>query len=158
MLHSISFDKKCRRCNQTTWIRVCSNNEYTQIERFDFGHKHNLWSFEGLIPRIDNELEGDEATRFVEEQRRLFFVGITRPKKELVLSSVRRIPKTLAYTMGMKVPWSFGPDANAVASSFLSQLGQDFPAPIAGELWSISSQKHLPRQHVTCCILVLTKK
>src|SRR5690606_33734176 len=36
---------------------------------------------EGLVPRVDTELEGEESERFMEEQRRLFFVGITRPKK-----------------------------------------------------------------------------
>jgi len=91
---------------------------------------------EGLIPRIDNDLQGEEATRFMEEQRRLFFVGITRPKKELVISSVSKIPKTLAYTMGVKVPWDLGKETKSIASSFLSQLGDDFPDAIAGEDWN----------------------
>jgi DNA helicase-2/ATP-dependent DNA helicase PcrA len=90
---------------------------------------------EGLIPRIDNSLEGEEALRFLEEQRRLFFVGITRPKKELVISSVSRIQKTLAYQMKVKVPWGLANDTKAIASSFLNQLGQSFPSPIAGEDW-----------------------
>ncbi len=90
---------------------------------------------EGLIPRLDPELQGEEATRFLEEQRRLFFVGITRPKQELVISSVTRIPKTLAYTMNVKVPWTLSNDTKAIASSFLSQLGETFPDAIRGEDW-----------------------
>lgn len=90
---------------------------------------------EGLIPRVDNELQGEEATRFIEEQRRLFFVGITRPRKELVISSVSSIPKTLAYGLGQKVPWTMSLNTKAIASSFLSQLGDDFPDAIAGEDW-----------------------
>ncbi|MBK7374939.1 MAG: ATP-dependent helicase [Chitinophagaceae bacterium] len=91
---------------------------------------------EGLIPRVDNELQGEEATRFIEEQRRLFFVGITRPRQELVISSASRIPKTLAYGLGQKVPWTMSPNTKAIASSFLSQLGDDFPDAIAGEDWT----------------------
>lgn len=91
---------------------------------------------EGLVPRIDSELNGEEATRHIEEQRRLFFVGITRPKQELVVSSVARIPKTLAYTMGVKVPWTLSKDTKAIASSFLTQLGKTFPDPIAASDWT----------------------
>lgn len=91
---------------------------------------------EGLIPRVDNELQGEEAIRFIEEQRRLFFVGITRPRQELVISSVSRIPKTLAYRLGQNVPRTMSLDTKAIASSFLSQLGDDFPDAIAGEDWA----------------------
>lgn len=90
---------------------------------------------EGLIPRIDNKLHGDEYNRFLEEQRRLFFVGITRPKNELVISSVSNIPKSIAYGLGQKVPYSSSKETRAVASSFLYQLGSDFPDTIAGEDW-----------------------
>jgi DNA helicase-2/ATP-dependent DNA helicase PcrA len=90
---------------------------------------------EGLIPRTENDLQGDEATRFIEEQRRLFFVGITRPKQELVISSVNKIPKTLAYQLKQKVPWTLSSETRAIASTFLSQLGDDFPDAVAGEDW-----------------------
>lgn len=90
---------------------------------------------EGLIPTVDGDLQGEEATRFIEEQRRLFFVGITRPKKELVISSVSSIPKTLAYGLRQRVPQTPSNETRAVASSFLSQLGNDFPDAIAGEDW-----------------------
>lgn len=90
---------------------------------------------EGLIPRLENKLQGEEATRFIEEQRRLFFVGITRPRKELVISSVIRIPKTLAYKLRQGVPRTTSDYTRAMASSFLSQLGNDFPDAILGEDW-----------------------
>lgn len=91
---------------------------------------------EGLVPRVDPELNGDEAIRHIEEQRRLFFVGITRPKQELVISTVSRIPKTFAYTMGVKVPWTLSKETKAIASSFLTQLGETFPKPIAAHEWT----------------------
>lgn len=91
---------------------------------------------EGLVPRVDTELNGDESTRHLEEQRRLFFVGITRPKQELIISSVSRIPKTLAYTMGVNVPWTPSKETKAIASSFIAQLGDSFPNPIAAEEWT----------------------
>ena len=90
---------------------------------------------EGLIPRVDRELHGYEAQRSLEEQRRLFYVGITRPRQELVISSVVSIPKTLAYSLNMNVPYTPSLDTRAIASSFLGQLGENFPDPIAGEAW-----------------------
>ena len=90
---------------------------------------------EGLVPRID-DLDGDESIRFQEEQRRLFYVAITRPTKELVISSVVRIPKVMAYGMGIKFPKAGGQTMKAIASSFFSQLGDSFPQPIKGEDWT----------------------
>lgn len=90
---------------------------------------------EGLIPRIDNTLQGDDSIMFMEEERRLFFVGITRPKKELVISSVSRILKTMAYGLKQRVPDTPSNETRAIASSFLAQLGNDFPDAVAGENW-----------------------
>ncbi|WP_284652114.1 ATP-dependent helicase [Flavobacterium terrisoli] len=92
-------------------------------------------AIEGLLPQIDPDLEGEEAIRHLEEQRRLFFVGITRPKQELVVSTVSRIPKSLAYTMGVKVPFTQSQETKAIASSFLTQLGETFPNPISSNDW-----------------------
>ncbi len=90
---------------------------------------------EGLIPSYNKTLSGKEAQRFIEEQRRLFFVGITRCKQELVLSNVSLMPKSIAYNMGLKVQNTLSSDLNLIASTFLSQLGPNFPLPILGSDW-----------------------
>jgi DNA helicase-2/ATP-dependent DNA helicase PcrA len=48
---------------------------------------------EGLIPARDENLPFEQQMRRIEEQRRLFYVAITRPKKTLVLSSVLGLPR-----------------------------------------------------------------
>lgn len=95
---------------------------------------------EGLIPRYQEETETEDAQLLLEEQRRLFFVGITRPTSELIVSTVARIPKNLGYQLGMTVPNSESLDMPAIASSFLSELGPDFPNAILGEHWISASQ------------------
>ncbi len=46
---------------------------------------------QGLIPNIDDELSGSEKEEFLSEQRRLFYVALTRAKEYLVLSSFKQI-------------------------------------------------------------------
>jgi ATP-dependent DNA helicase UvrD/PcrA len=92
-------------------------------------------AIEGLIPRTDLSLDSDAANRFLEEQRRLFFVGITRAKKELVISTVSKIKKKLANSIGLKVHPGISTDMKSAISPFLYQLGHDFPGIIAGENW-----------------------
>lgn len=90
---------------------------------------------EGLMPRSYRGVPVAESARLLEEQRRLFFVGITRHTDELVVSSVRTILKTFAYTLGQAVPYSLSDTTRSIASTFLTQMGATFPAPIRGENW-----------------------
>jgi DNA helicase-2/ATP-dependent DNA helicase PcrA len=89
---------------------------------------------EGLIPR-HSEDEDDIALANLEEQRRLFFVGITRPTTELVISTVSNIPKKLAYQLKMNIPNTFHQHMPAITSSFLNELGENFPNTVRGEEW-----------------------
>jgi superfamily I DNA/RNA helicase len=90
---------------------------------------------EGLIPSRDDDLPFEVQMRHVEEQRRLFYVAITRPKKTLVLSSVLSLPRNLAHNMGAFVQGGDQFTAGTIASTFLSQLGPNCPRPVLHSDW-----------------------
>ncbi len=87
---------------------------------------------QGLIPFIADDLSPAERDRALEEQRRLFYVAITRTRQTLVLSSTVRIPRDFARRM--QVPFrGGGPDwVNTIASRFLAELGRTRPRSVTG--------------------------
>ena len=89
----------------------------------------------GIIPSIDSSASLAEQNRQRQEQRRLFFVGLTRSTETLVLSSAVRMPYAAAVQMGMPVFARSGPNAILQASPFLSELGPAAPEPISGAEW-----------------------
>lgn len=90
---------------------------------------------EGLVPTMEVGLSGDEHERNLEEQRRLFYVSITRTTNILVLSSILRLPLDLAYKMRAQVQMRIYRDAMTIASRFISELGPTLPQPIRGDQW-----------------------
>ena len=90
---------------------------------------------EGLIPSRDSRLPPEMALRAVEEQRRLLYVAITRPRKTLVLSSVLSLPRFLAHKMGAKVYGGDRDNGDTVSSTFLLELGPSCPRAVRGEEW-----------------------
>jgi superfamily I DNA/RNA helicase len=88
---------------------------------------------EGLIPTVDDEATAAEQQRSIEEQRRLFYVAITRTKKTLVLSSVTRIASALAFRMRARTNRTVGGFAHTVASTFIHELGPECPNAISGD-------------------------
>jgi len=90
---------------------------------------------EGLVPTIQTDLSPQDERRSLEEQRRLFYVAITRTTKTLVLSSITSLPCADAFKMGAKVLMrrrGLTP-VPTIASRFLSELGTSRPATGAGE-------------------------
>jgi DNA helicase II / ATP-dependent DNA helicase PcrA len=81
---------------------------------------------EGLIPRIDYDEPLVKQQECLEEQRRLFYVALTRTTETLVLSSIAHIPMQQALQMGLGVQ-------GGGASQFIAQLGPSRPAAISGE-------------------------
>ncbi|RZN35864.1 MAG: hypothetical protein EF813_08330 [Methanosarcinales archaeon] len=87
---------------------------------------------EGLIPSIDEKETLDEQQRQLEENRRLFYVGTTRTKKILILSSVLYMNNSMAKRMKIKYNVS-GNVAKVQTSRFLRELGPFCPTPIGGD-------------------------
>jgi superfamily I DNA/RNA helicase len=88
---------------------------------------------EGLIPRIDNEKTPAEQQQELEEARRLFYVGITRTKKVLILSSFLYLNAGKAKGANIKHRIIKEGLAKVQSSTFLRELGSSCPAPIKGE-------------------------
>lgn len=91
---------------------------------------------EGLLPRQpEATLSAKEVTNLIEEQRRLFYVGMTRVKANpsedkkgvLIITSSRAMPFGDAMQSGVAVSSSRKGNANLQAIRFLSDLGDDAP-------------------------------
>jgi hypothetical protein len=91
---------------------------------------------EGLVPTRLQDLKPEEQERHIEEQRRLFYVALTRAKKTLVLSSFLSLPRKLAYEMGAAVRGGNKDTACSISSTFLGELGGECPSPVVGETWN----------------------
>ncbi len=89
---------------------------------------------EGLMPHVDQDqpLAGQEKA--LEEQRRLFYVAITRCRQTLVLSYVNYLPRAQAHRMRARVGRG-GPPllAPTTASRFFAHLGNHRPSPVSGQ-------------------------
>lgn len=87
---------------------------------------------EGLIPTLTRDATQVDTDGALEEQRRLFYVAITRARKILVLSSVTGLPSKLAYRMGVEVRGR-RETVRTITSRFIDELGPARPNPIRGE-------------------------
>jgi DNA helicase II / ATP-dependent DNA helicase PcrA len=96
---------------------------------------------EGLMPKQpERGTPASVAAAQIEEQRRLFFVGITRVKADpaagkpgsLVLTYSRRMPLATAMGAGILPAGVSYSVARLNASRFIRELGNHAPAPIAG--------------------------
>jgi superfamily I DNA/RNA helicase len=95
---------------------------------------------EGLLPQQpDHGTPNAEAAAIIEEQRRLFFVAISRVKAvpeagkpgTLVLTYSRRMPVADAMRANIAFVARVGNFARLNASRFIGELGQHAPQPIA---------------------------
>ena len=91
-----------------------------------------LGCIEGLIPDIADVTTPKEMYCTLEEERRLFYVAITRARKYLILSSVSWLPTNLARRMRINVE---GHPAvyKTMTSTFVGELGRTCPDPIEGK-------------------------
>ena len=88
---------------------------------------------EGLVPRLSIATDTqNEMIVSLEEQRRLFYVAITRTRQSLVLSSQVQLPQSLASRMGMDVRNPNRRYFQTSSSRFLRELGPSRPRTIRG--------------------------
>jgi superfamily I DNA/RNA helicase len=93
---------------------------------------------EGLIPLLNRDETIAEQKATLLEQRRLFYVAITRSQELLVLSSVTSMERKLAWKIGAHVSGHYGKSGPTIASRFLNELGPTAPKAVSGAAW----QKH----------------
>ena len=84
---------------------------------------------------MKEEYTYEEKQRNLEEQRRLFYVAITRASKRLIISSVKNLPRNLAHKMGVAIYNRDDFTGETRASQFISELGPQCPRAIMGKLW-----------------------
>jgi DNA helicase II / ATP-dependent DNA helicase PcrA len=93
---------------------------------------------EGLVPFEDRDETPEEQAAILCEQRRLFYVAITRPTNILVLSSFVNIETGLAFRIGARTRRAFWGHARTIASRFVGELGPTTPVAKLGPAWESS--------------------
>lgn len=88
---------------------------------------------QGLMPFVKTGLSRSQQLSALQEQRRLFYVAVTRTRQTLVLSSVASLPRDLAYQMGARVHRGNATHARTIASQFLGELGPARPEAVRGD-------------------------
>lgn len=88
----------------------------------------------GLIPFQDFDETPAEQAQILLEQRRLFYVAITRCTEILVLSSAIRLQRNFAFKIGAETR-GYGDPVRAVTSQFIEELGPRAPASRLGAAW-----------------------
>jgi superfamily I DNA/RNA helicase len=72
---------------------------------------------------------------YFEEQRRLFYVSLTRAKKTLVLSRARKINRTEARKIGIEVADHGGQYPALEMTPFLTDIINELPRQVDGSTW-----------------------
>lgn len=89
----------------------------------------------GALPTVRSGLSSVAQQAAIQEQRRLFYVAITRTRQTLVLSSAATAPYGDAMHMGLTTARRFGSSAVLQASPFLADLGAQAPPTLSGTQW-----------------------
>ncbi len=89
-------------------------------------------SVETWYPMVDDGLAPEELRRQEEEQRRLFYVGITRPTDALVISSFGSMPTRTVYQTRARARLHQRGRGYGQASRFIAEMGATAPGTILG--------------------------
>lgn len=91
---------------------------------------------QGVIPAQKDKETPEEQEAILREQRRLFYVALTRCTDRLIISSFATIPRALVHKIGASTRWGANPfTADTIASMFLGELGPGAPAARRGRDW-----------------------
>jgi superfamily I DNA/RNA helicase len=97
-------------------------------------HVYILGVCQEAIPGARREEYPGTDAEFVDEQRRLFYVSITRAKRTLVISRAASIRSGDAQKLGLAVPPG-GSRITLQMSPFLHEIMPLLPAAVRGEQW-----------------------
>jgi DNA helicase-2/ATP-dependent DNA helicase PcrA len=90
---------------------------------------------QGLLPATREGTQQEREADY-QEQRRLFYVGLTRTTQALVLSSYATLSIATAMRVGAQRGRFLGQgQVQVFASDFLRELGPRMPQPLAGSRW-----------------------
>jgi ATP-dependent DNA helicase UvrD/PcrA len=89
----------------------------------------------GLMPYIDDDILPADMPVHLEEQRRVFYVALTRAKEILVLSSAATLPRRLARRIGAVLQGGNQHVGQSIACEFIDDLGPDPPDSQFGPDW-----------------------
>ena len=98
-------------------------------------HVYVIGLCEEAIPGMRREEYPGTDLDYVEEQKRLFYVSITRPKKTLVLSRANSIGRGQAKQLGLAIKPGKDFRAKLEMSRFLRDIMQYLPTYQKGENW-----------------------
>ncbi len=91
---------------------------------------------EGMLPVANSDATREEQQEILREQRRLFYVAITRCTEILVVSSFANIDYGLARNLGVELGQRrTRRGARTIASRFIDELGSDAPWTRNGSQW-----------------------
>lgn len=96
---------------------------------------------EGLMPVLDDDQTPQEQEESIREQRRLFYVAVTRCADALVISSVAGMQTSLAHNIGAKLRNMQGGFGEAITSRYVDELGPTAPRMMQGRDWQASGFK-----------------
>lgn len=92
---------------------------------------------DGLMPRVKQNVTEEERRAELEEQRRVFFVGMTRTARILVFSSYSQLSSGVAQNLRARRGRYIPRDQAYVtfASPFLEETGRTLPGAVRGRDW-----------------------
>lgn len=90
---------------------------------------------QGIIPSVDLSKSQNEIARTIEEQRRLFYVALTRATKFLIVSSFAKLDRKTAKNMSLPTHGGNKTYGNTIASDFLTEMGSNTPITVRGSDW-----------------------
>lgn len=131
------IDELVNWVNNLTQPEMPSDGNFVRIMSF---HKSKglksrfvvlMTCLEGLIPVYDNDLSGEELDRHFQEQRRVFYVGMTRCEENLVVSYCHSMPYKLIKTLNLPL----GDDGYLIQSRFIRESKVSETVNIAGVKW-----------------------
>jgi superfamily I DNA/RNA helicase len=89
---------------------------------------------EGYVPTLPTDEPPQELAEILREQRRLFYVAMTRPTDTLVLSSFASMPRGMVHQTQARARQGYGIDVTQ-ASRFIAELGPHAPPSQVGTTW-----------------------